>query len=251
MERRKRFRNGIIRTQKDENIEIAALLTTVTEGYDRISMHGVRRDLLLQQADALGYPLEEILIPQACTNEIYEQRMQDICKNARARGITAAAFGDLFLEEVRAYRVEHMSRIGMRCIFPVWTRPTSEFAKEFIDLGFRAVVVCVDTNAIGAEFAGREYDRDFVKALPASADPCGENGEFHSFVYDGPIFSRPVQVQRGEKVLRENRFCYCDLICRQGHRLMARTALLRESGRRRSRNSSHCNRRARRFSAMP
>ncbi|MGD0099569.1 MAG: ATP-binding protein, partial [Acidobacteriota bacterium] len=101
---------------------------------------------------------------------------------------------------------------GMRCMFPVWERPTAEFAQEFINLGFRAVVVCVDTTAIGREFAGREYDRDFIKDLPAGADPCGENGEFHTFVYDGPIFSRPVQVQRGEKVLRENRFFYCDLI---------------------------------------
>ena len=198
--------------KKMENIGIAALLTTVTEGYDRISMHGVRRRLLAQQADASGYPLEEISIPQACTNEIYEQRMQDTLQKYLDRGITAAAFGDLFLEEVRTYRLERMGRIGMRCLFPVWERPTAEFAKEFIDLGFRAVVVCVDTNAIGQEFAGREYDRDFLRDLPASADPCGENGEFHTFVYDGPIFSRPVPVQRGEKVLRENRFYYCDLI---------------------------------------
>ena len=198
--------------KKMENIEIAALLTTVTEGYDRISMHGVRRDLLLQQADALGYPLEEVPIPQACTNEIYERRMQDILQKYQGCGITAVAFGDLFLEEVRTYREERMSRIGMRCIFPVWARPTAAFAKEFIDLGFRAVVVCVDTHALGCEFAGREYDRDFVGDLPAGADPCGENGEFHTFVYDGPIFSRPVRVQRGEKALRENRFCYCDLL---------------------------------------
>jgi uncharacterized protein (TIGR00290 family) len=198
--------------KKMENIEIAALLTTVTEGYDRISMHGVRRDLLLQQADALGYPLEEVPIPQACTNEIYERRMQDALQKCLGRGITAAAFGDLFLEEVRTYREERMSRIGMHCIFPVWARPTPEFAKDFIALGFRAVVVCADTHALGREFAGREYDRDFVRDLPAGADPCGENGEFHTFVYDGPIFSRPVQVQRGEKALRENRFYYCDLI---------------------------------------
>ena len=198
--------------KKMENIEIAALLTTVTEGYDRISMHGVRRDLLVQQVDALGFPLEEIPIPQACTNEIYEQRMQETLKKCQVRGITTAAFGDLFLQEVRSYREERMSRIGMRCMFPVWERPTAEFAQEFINLGFRAVVVCVDTTAIGREFAGREYDRDFIRDLPAGADPCGENGEFHTFVYDGPIFSRPVQVQRGEKVLRENRFFYCDLI---------------------------------------
>ena len=198
--------------KKMKNIEIAALLTTVTEGYDRISMHGVRRDLLVQQADALGFPLEEIPIPQACTNEIYEQRMQETLQKCQVQGITTAAFGDLFLQEVRSYREERMNRIGMRCMFPVWKRPTPEFAQEFINLGFRAVVVCVDTTAIGGEFAGREYDRDFIKDLPAGADPCGENGEFHTFVCDGPIFSRPIQVQRGEKVLRENRFFYCDLV---------------------------------------
>ena len=137
--------------------------------------------------------------------------MRAALEKYQREGISAAAFGDLFLEEVRAYREERMSRIGMRCLFPVWGRPTAEFAGRFIDLGFRAIVVCVDTKVLGSEFAGREYDRDFLKDLPAGADPCGENGEFHTFVYDGPIFSTPVAVRRGERVLRENRFCYCDL----------------------------------------
>jgi uncharacterized protein (TIGR00290 family) len=192
-------------------IEIATLLTTVTEGYDRISMHGVRRDLLVQQANALGYPLEEISIPQNCTNEIYEQRMQSTLEKYQRTGISAAAFGDLFLKDIRAYREERMGRIGMRCLFPVWGRPTAEFAEEFIRLGFRAIVVCVDTSAIDGAFAGREYDRAFIKDLPAEADPCGENGEFHTFVFDGPIFSKPVPVRPGKKVLREQRFLYCDL----------------------------------------
>lgn len=195
-----------------ETIEVAALLTTVTEGYDRISMHGVRRDLLARQANALGYPLEEVLIPQSCTNEIYEQRMAEALEKHRRSGVTASAFGDLFLEDIRAYREERMSRVGMRCIFPMWGRPTKELAAQFIDLGFRAVVVCVDTQAIGGDFAGRDYDRTFISDLPAGADPCGENGEFHTFVYDGPIFSAPVPVRRGEIVLRDNRFRYCDLI---------------------------------------
>ncbi|MBP1623178.1 MAG: ATP-binding protein [Acidobacteria bacterium] len=195
-----------------EHIEIAALLTTVTEGYDRISMHGVRRELLVKQAGELGYPLEEISIPQNCTNETYEQRMRATLERYQREGISAAVFGDLYLEGIRAYREERMGRIGMRCIFPVWGRPTAEFAGRFIDLGFRAIVVCVDTQALELEFAGRDYDRDFIRDLPASADPCGENGEFHTFVYDGPIFRRPVEVQRGEKVLRDNRFYYCDLI---------------------------------------
>jgi uncharacterized protein (TIGR00290 family) len=195
-----------------ENLEVAALLTTVTEGYDRISMHGVRRALLAEQAGALGYPLEEIFIPQSCANEIYEQRMQDTLEKYQRQGISAAAFGDLFLQDVRAYREERMSRIGMRCIFPLWGRPTAELARQFVGVGFKAIVVCVDTHAIDREFAGRDYDINLIQDLPATADPCAENGEFHTFVYDGPIFSRPVAVQRGEKVLRDNRFYYCDLV---------------------------------------
>jgi uncharacterized protein (TIGR00290 family) len=197
--------------KQTENIEITALLTTVTEGYDRISMHGVRRDLLVRQANALGYPLEEIRIPIKCTNEIYEQRMQQSLERLLKEGVSGAAFGDLFLQEVRAYREERMSRIGMRCLFPLWGKPTAELARRFINLGFRAVVVCVDTQAIGGEFAGREYDETFIRDLPVNADPCGENGEFHTFVYDGPIFANPIPIERGEIVLRDERFNYCDL----------------------------------------
>lgn len=197
--------------KKMENVEIAALLTTVTEGYDRISMHGVRRELLAEQADSLGYPFDMIYIPQNCTNEIYEQRMQNTLEKYQSQGISAAAFGDLFLEDIRAYREERMNRIGMRCIFPLWGRPTAELARQFISLGFKAIVTCVDTKAIGGEFSGREYDLSLLQDLPATADPCAENGEFHTFVYDGPIFGKPVAVERGEKVLRDNRFHYCDL----------------------------------------
>jgi uncharacterized protein (TIGR00290 family) len=195
-----------------ENIEIAALLTTVTEGYGRISMHGVRRELLARQADAAGYPLVEIPIPQNCTNDDYERRMQQTLETYHQEGIVQAAFGDLFLEEVRAYRKERMGRIGMRCMFPLWGRPTIELAKEFSDLGFRAIVVCVDTEALSGEYVGREYNEDFIKDLPRGVDPCGENGEFHTFVYDGPVFARQLKVQRGIKLLRDNRFYYCDLI---------------------------------------
>ena len=194
-----------------EDVEIASLLTTVTEGFDRISMHGVRRSLLQEQARALGYALEEIVIPQSCTNDIYEQRMRQSLEKFQQQGISSAVFGDLFLEEVRAYREERMSRIGMRCIFPLWGNPTAETARRFINLGFRAIAVCVDTQTLSSEFAGREYDESFLKDLPAGVDPCGENGEFHTFVYDGPVFSKPVQVKRGEIVLRDNRFCFCDL----------------------------------------
>lgn len=191
--------------------EAAALLTTITEGYERISMHGVRRELLVQQADAVGIPLDPVYIPQACTNEIYQERMREALEKHQRAGIGAVVFGDLYLQDIRAYREERMQSIGMRCIFPVWNRPTAEYARQFIDYGFRAVVVCVDTQALAQDFIGREYDLRFLEDLPGSVDPCGENGEFHTFVYDGPIFKRPVRVKRGEKVLRENRFFYCDL----------------------------------------
>lgn len=194
------------------NAEIVTLLTTVTEGYDRISMHGVRRKLLGEQSESMGYPLEEIVIPQNCSNEIYEARMRPTLEKYAREGIQSAAFGDLYLQEVRSYREERMAQVGMQCLFPLWNKPTPELAMQFIDLGFRAYIVCVDTQALPGEFAGREFNADFLRDLPAGVDPCGENGEFHSFVYDGPIFSKPIKVQPGEKVLRDKRFYFCDLI---------------------------------------
>jgi uncharacterized protein (TIGR00290 family) len=191
---------------------IAALLTTVTEGYDRISMHGVRRRLLIEQAEALEYPLEEITIPQNCPNDIYENRMQTALEKYLKQGVTTVAFGDLFLEDIRSYREDRLNRIGMKPVFPIWKNDTTELAHEFIQIGFRAIVTCVDTRVLDKEFSGREYDEDFLTDLPEGIDPCGENGEFHSFVYDGPIFSRPVPVKRGEKVLRVERFFYCDIL---------------------------------------
>jgi uncharacterized protein (TIGR00290 family) len=202
---------AVYELKRQDEVEIVSLLTTVTEGYDRISMHGVRRTLLAAQAKATGFALEEVLIPQNCTNEIYEERMRQSLEKFQKQGISAAAFGDLFLEDVRAYREERMGRIGMKCLFPLWGKPTSELARRFLDLGFRAIAVCVDTQVLSRDFAGREYDEDFLRDLPADVDPCAENGEFHTFVYDGPIFSKPVPVERGEIVLRDNRFCYCDL----------------------------------------
>jgi uncharacterized protein (TIGR00290 family) len=198
--------------KQQPDVEVAALLTTVTEGYDRISMHGVRRKLLIEQAEALGFPLEEIFIPQQCSNEIYEERMRQTLEKFHRQGISAAAFGDLFLQEVRSYREDRMAKMGMTAVFPIWGKNTSDLARQFIKLGFRAMIACVDTKALSQEFAGRNYDLEFINDLPAGIDPCGENGEFHTFVYDGPIFTRPVKVQTGEKLLRDNRFFYCDLV---------------------------------------
>ncbi len=192
--------------------EVLALLTTVTEGYDRISMHGVRRALVQSQAAALGLPLDEILIPQQCSNEQYEQLMGSAMGKYANLGVTGVVFGDLFLEDVRKYREEKLAALGMKAIFPIWGIPTHELAPALIDRGFKAVVACVDTAAIDGEFVGREFDERFLADLPAGADPCGENGEFHTFVYDGPPFSNAIAFRRGEKILRERRFYYCDLV---------------------------------------
>ena len=195
-----------------QKYEIASLLTTVTEGYDRISMHGVRRSLLEQQADSLGVPLHQIMIPKDCPNQIYEARMREALEHFKARGITKVAFGDLFLQAVKQYRDERLALAGMTGLYPIWMRDTGELVSTFIDLGFRAILCCVDTQAIDASFAGREIDQALLRDLPDSADPCGENGEYHSFVYAGPIFKRPIPCRAGERVLRTARFNYCDIL---------------------------------------
>jgi uncharacterized protein (TIGR00290 family) len=202
--------------RRDPLREVAALLTTVTEGYDRLSMHGVRRILLERQATALGLPLEIVTIPPQCVNTEYESRMEAMLVTWKNRGVTDVAFGDIFLQDLREYREKNLARVGMNAQFPVWLRPTRELVREFIALGFRAVTVCVDPKILDASFVGREIDEGFLAALPAETDPCGENGEFHSFVYDGPGFSAPVQFTLGEKVLRDG-FYFCDLLPAEAH----------------------------------
>ena len=192
--------------------QVAALLTTVTEDYDRISMHGVRRTLLDQQAESLGLPLIEVLISKTATNDEYGDKMREVLTKCVGDGIYQVAFGDIFLDDLKKYREENLSLVGMKGIFPVWKRDTTELARTFIALGFKAVVTCVDTEALDKSFAGRLYDESFLSDLPAGIDPCGENGEFHSFAYDGPIFKSAIPHTLGEIVLRENRFCYCDVI---------------------------------------
>lgn len=192
--------------------EIAALLTTVTEEYDRISMHGVRRELLRRQSESLGIPLHQVMIPKDCSNEIYEARMGDALEHFRGLGITKVAFGDLFLEDLSKYRDERLAQAGMTGIYPIWKRDTDELVRTFIGLGFRAILACVDTQAIDAAFAGREIDHDLLADLPDNADPCGENGEYHSFVYAGPIFRAPIACRAGDRVMRTPRFNYCDIV---------------------------------------
>jgi uncharacterized protein (TIGR00290 family) len=192
------------------DVHIAALLTTVTEGYERISMHGVRRELLERQARFIGLPLHEVRIPPHCVNPIYEARMEEALRIHLQNGIQKVAFGDIFLEDLRGYREKNLARIGMTAIFPIWKRDTRELIRAFHANRFRAVAVCVDSKVLDPSFAGRELDDSFFCDLPPHADPCGENGEFHTFVFDGPIFQSPIPVRTGEIVTRDG-FIFCDL----------------------------------------
>jgi uncharacterized protein (TIGR00290 family) len=197
---------------KSSGYEVQALLTTVTKDYDRISIHGVRRALLEQQANALGFPLEVTFISKGASDEEYQDKLLKTLKRHVANGVSCAVFGDIFLEDVRKYREHILAKADIKGIFPLWKRDTNMLARAFISLGFKAVIASVDSQVLGKDFAGREYDEKFLSDLPANVDPCGENGEFHSFVYDGPIFHERVSFQKGECVLRENRFYYCDLL---------------------------------------
>jgi uncharacterized protein (TIGR00290 family) len=197
---------------KTGNYEVLELLTTVTRDYDRVSIHGVRRVLLEQQAKALGFPLEKMFIPKGVSDAEYERILLKALNRRRTNGVFFVVFGDIFLEDIRKYREGILSKIGMKGIFPLWKKDTRQLARSFIDLGFKAVVTCIDSKSLGKDFVGREFDRQFLADLPSNVDPCGENGEFHSFVYDGPIFSEKVFFTKGETVLRENRFYYCDLV---------------------------------------
>jgi uncharacterized protein (TIGR00290 family) len=194
------------------DFEIAALLTTITEDYDRISMHGVRRSLLEQQADALGCELETIAIPARCVNADYEARMRAALTKWLGQGVRHVICGDIFLEDIRRYREENLFRIGLQGVFPLWKIDSLELARRFMKLGFRAILCCVDTHALDGAMAGRFYDERLLQELPPGVDPCGENGEFHTFVFDGPNFSHPVGVIAGERVVRDERFCFCDLL---------------------------------------
>ncbi len=193
-------------------MEVLELLTTVIQDSDRVSVHDVRRILLEQQVEALGLPLEKMQISKGASNREYEQELLALLRSYRDRKVLAVVFGDIFLEDVKRYREEMLAKIGMHGIYPLWGRNTYELAERFIDLGFKAVITVVDSNVIGKEFAGREFDKQFLADLPAGVDPCGENGEFHSFVYNGPIFSKPVSFTKGEVTLVDNRFFHCDLM---------------------------------------
>ena len=195
----------------DPTVDLRGLLTTVTDGYDRVSMHGVRTSLVSAQAAALEIPLWSVRIPPSATNEQYERAMVDVFGSIRRDGVEAIAFGDLFLTDVRAYRERLVEGTGLRPVFPLWGKETVDLAQRFVSCGFKAVVVCVDPRQIDVSHCGAEYDDALLRALPGSADPCGERGEFHTFVYDGPMFSQPIETRRGVVVEREG-FVFCDLL---------------------------------------
>lgn len=198
------------------DVEVIALLTTVTAEYDRVSMQGIRRTVLHAQARATGLPLLEAMIPAACDNAVYEAAMARALDDAQARwpGLRSIAFGDLFLQDIRAYRERSCARAGWQPLFPLFGRDTAALAREMIAGGLRASLCCVDTQQLDADFAGREFDAALLDALPAGVDRCGENGEFHTCVRDGPMFAAPIALQRGDTVLRDGRFLYTDALLR-------------------------------------
>jgi len=194
----------------DPTVRVDGLLTTVTDGYDRISMHGVRTDLLDAQARALGLPVDVARIPAGCSNARYEQVIRDALDAYAERGGESVAFGDLFLGDVRAYRERLLAPLPLAPTFPLWGLDTAALARRFVHDGFRAILVCVDPKQIDPAFCGRAFDDALLADLPRTCDPCGENGEFHTFVHDGPIFREPVRVRRGDVVERDG-FWFCDL----------------------------------------
>jgi len=193
------------------DIHVAALLTTFNSAANRVAMHAVRRSLVDAQVERTGIPLWAVDLPWPCSNADYEERMRAVCERARAEGITAVAFGDLFLEDIRDYRVRQLQGTGLEPLFPVWQIPTAQLGRDMIAAGLKAKLTCVDPSKLEKSFAGRDYGQELLDALPPGIDPCGENGEFHTFVYDAPVFSRPINVQTGEVVERDG-FVFADVL---------------------------------------
>ncbi|MFX1338434.1 MAG: diphthine--ammonia ligase [Promethearchaeota archaeon] len=195
-----------------EKYDVRFLITTISEDYNRVSMHGVRKELLVEQAKSIGISLITISLSKDTSNEDYEKIMKREMLYFKSLRVYHVVFGDIFLEDLKNYRESNLSIIGMKAIFPLWKQDTRELAENFINLGFKAIITSVDSKSLKDSYIGKLYDKDFIDSLPSNVDPCGENGEFHSFVFDGPIFSYPIRFQKGEVVFRENRFYYIDLI---------------------------------------
>lgn len=211
---------------QQQQYDVMCLLTSLSTPYQRISMHGVRESLLDKQAKSIGIPLAKMHLPEMPTMEVYDQMMLTTLTNLKSKGATVSIFGDIFLEDLRAYREKKLAEVNLKGVFPLWKRSTHELIREFIDLGFKTILTCVNEKYLDKSFAGRIIDRDFLKDLPDNVDPCGENGEFHTFVYDGPLFKERVDFELGEVVYRKysnskqekendpfnNGFWFCDLV---------------------------------------
>lgn len=200
-----------LKTALEEYTAPIVLLTTVNEDYHRIAMHGVRQELLKAQAEALNLPLVTVGIPKQCSDEEYGLRMEAAMLEQKSRGCQGVIFGDLFLEDVRLYRERAMEPMGLPALFPIWGQDTHHLSHRFIAEGFKAILTCTDSKVLDASYSGRLYDESFLADLPSTVDPCGENGEFHSFTFDGPIFSHPVEIRKGDVIRRNERFDYCEL----------------------------------------
>ncbi len=201
---------ALYQLQQDPETELAGLFCTVNQQFNRVAMHGVRDELLQMQAQLLGLPLQIIEIPYPCSNAEYESKIAQFVAKAKAQGVLYFAFGDLFLQDIRQYREDKLSGTGIKPVFPLWGRPTDTLSKEIINGGLQAVITCVDPKQIAKEFVGKQYDLNFLQTLPSDVDPCGENGEFHSFVFNGPMFKRKIGINVGESILRDG-FVFVDL----------------------------------------
>ena len=198
-------------TRQRGECEVVALLTTVNAQLHRVAMHGVREELLDAQAESLGLPLVKVPLPWPCPNQVYEEAMAAAMRRASGEGIEAVVFGDLFLEDIRKYRVEKLAPTGIKPLFPIWGLDTAKLAREMVEAGLRARLTCVDPKKLTREFTGRVFDSLLLSDLPAGVDPCGENGEFHTFAFAGPMFAKKIEVQAGEIVERDG-FIYADLV---------------------------------------
>ncbi len=201
---------ALAKALSDENLQVIGLLTTISLPYDRVTMHGVRRSLIQRQAKRIGLPLHIVWLPPNPSNEVYDNIMGEAMLKLKAQGIGGFIFGDIFLTDVRNYREERLAEIGMKAIFPLWGEPTNDLVKNFLANGYNAIVTCVDTKVLPPEFCGRWLDESFFASMPEGVDPCGEKGEFHSFVTNAPFFSAPIKVRIGEQVQRDS-FVYCDI----------------------------------------
>jgi len=197
--------------RQDPRVRVVALITTFNTSFDRVAMHAVRRCLVEQQARGAGLPLWPVELPWPCSNAVYEERMAELCQRALAERVEAIAFGDLFLRDIRAYRERQLAPLALEPLFPLWDLPTGQLARDMIAGGVKATITCVDPSKLAPAFAGRDFDAGFLADLPASVDPCGENGEFHSFVFDAPCFAEPLRVQTGETVERDG-FVFTDVL---------------------------------------